>query len=173
MICGWDQIGRRIFTSLVLLSALFWALPAQTAPQKAKALPAGQVLQKFDPRAEETLLKWVNRERTARGLPELALDPRLREVARAHSRDMAARRFFDHTTPEGVDYDKRLTRAGIRWNACAENIALDIDIEGAHANLMASPGHQKNLLNPNYRRIGIGIWNAGVRGIYVTQDFAD
>ena len=38
------------------------------------------------------------------------------------------------------------------------------DVERLHANLMASPGHRTNLLNPNYTEVGLGI----EQGDYVT-----
>ena len=44
-------------------------------------------------------------------------------------------------------------------------------LEGAHKSLMASPGHRKNILNPNYTHIGIGIVEGGVYGKMFTQLF--
>ena len=44
----------------------------------------------------------VNSFRGEQGLTQLALNALLVEVARAHSKDMAQRKFFDHYTPEGL-----------------------------------------------------------------------
>lgn len=54
----------------------------------------------------------INAERAKQGLPELALDSALSEVARAHSSDMASRAYFSHDTPEGTGPTERGNEAG-------------------------------------------------------------
>lgn len=54
----------------------------------------------------------INDERRAAGLAELEWDPRLAEIALAHSRDMAARDYFGHVDPEGNDFADRYSKAG-------------------------------------------------------------
>ncbi|HCS73242.1 MAG TPA: hypothetical protein DIW17_05115, partial [Clostridiales bacterium] len=48
-----------------------------------------------------------------------------------------------------------------------ENIAKHGSVESAHAGLMNSDGHRKNILNPSFTHIGIGI----VDNRYFTQMF--
>jgi uncharacterized protein YkwD len=36
---------------------------------------------------------------------------------------------------------------------------------------MASPGHRANILNPDYREIGLGLAAGGKYGAYWTQEF--
>ena len=43
----------------------------------------------------------------------------------------------------------------------------------AHQGLMDSPTHRANILSTEFTRVGIGIQNAGARGITFTQNFAD
>ena len=40
-----------------------------------------------------------------------------------------------------------------------------------HTGLMNSPGHRRNILRPQFGRVGIGILDGGRHGIMVTQVF--
>lgn len=126
-----------------------------------------------DAAGESRMLALVNAERTKRGLKALVADGSLRALARAHSADMLSRGYFAHATPEGASPSARADAAGIRYLVFGENLALAPDVPLAHQGLMDSPGHRANILSPEYGRIGIGIEDAGVFGIMVTQDFAD
>ncbi len=65
-----------------------------------------------DPADEEAMLQLVNQARRERGLPPLQMDEKLRQVARAHSRDMFQRGYFAHNTAEGLTPFDRMQRAG-------------------------------------------------------------
>jgi uncharacterized protein YkwD len=123
------------------------------------------------PDLESALLELVNAERTARGRAPLQADPELAQVARAHSRDMLARGYFAHVTPDGKDVSERLRGAQLRYLIVGENLALAPTVEVAHQNLMNSPGHRENLLREQFGRVGIGVLDAGRHGLMVTQDF--
>lgn len=73
--------------------------------------------------AENKMLVLHNRTRGTRGLSKLCVDPKLQKAARAHSRDMIERDYFDHDT-KGTNevFSKRLTRYGYNWRLCGENI---------------------------------------------------
>ncbi len=124
--------------------------------------------------AEETrMLVLVNRERTSRGLEPLTMNAKAQQVARAHSRDMFARGYFSHITPEGVDPFERMRAGGVRFGAAGENLALAPTLNLAHNGLMNSPGHRANILSPDYRTVGIGVIDGGPYGLMITQDFTD
>jgi uncharacterized membrane protein required for colicin V production len=122
---------------------------------------------------EQRMLILVNRERTSRGLNALTLNPTAREVARAHSKDMFARGYFSHVTPEGQDPFTRMKNGGVKFGAAGENLALAPTLSAAHDGLMNSPGHRANILSPDYHTVGIGIIDGGPYGLMVTQDFTD
>lgn len=112
-----------------------------------------------NPRAEiRDLVARINRHRRALGCPALRWDDRLASVALEHSEDMARRRFFSHTNPDGRDPFARLRRAGVRYRAAAENLASG-QTTGAETfeGWMGSPGHRRNLEDCDYTRIGIGL----------------
>jgi uncharacterized protein YkwD len=123
------------------------------------------------PDLEASMLEMVNAERRARGLQPVKADAKLTELARAHSRDMLARGYFSHVTPEGEDLGKRLEKAHIGYLTAGENLALAPSLVGAHDGLMHSPGHRANILRPQFGRLGIGVLDGGSHGLMVTQDF--
>ena len=123
------------------------------------------------PELETRMLELVNKERMAAGLKPLAPDPEMTEVARLHSSDMFARGYFAHDTPEGSDPFDRMRRAEVRFVTAGENLALAPSVQVAHNGLMNSPGHRRNIMDPQFGRLGIGIMDGGLRGIMVTQNF--
>jgi uncharacterized protein YkwD len=120
---------------------------------------------------EAQLLQLLNGERQRRGLKPLRADPELTAVARAHSRDMFARGYFSHTTPDRVDPFDRMRRAHVRFLTAGENLAFAPTVASAHEGLMQSPGHRANILRPQFGRVGIGIEDGGVHGLMVTENF--
>src|SRR2546423_10663673 len=120
---------------------------------------------------ESKMLELVNQERIQRGLPALKTDPELTVVARAHSKDMFARGYFAHITPEGKSPFDRMNAAHVTYITAGENLALAHSLSIAHNGLMNSPGHRANILNPSFGRVGIGILDGGFYGLMVSQEF--
>jgi len=120
---------------------------------------------------EAQMLELVNQERVQRGLSPLKADPEMTEVARAHSKDMFARGYFAHFTPEGKSPFDRMDAAHVQYTTAVENLALAHSLPIAHNGLMNSPGHRANILNPAYGRVGIGILDGGFYGLMVSQEF--
>jgi uncharacterized protein YkwD len=113
---------------------------------------------------EAALLAEMNRARTARGIPPLAHDPRLAELARAHSHDMATGGYFDHVGPDGRAPADRARDAGYAFRRIAENLytasgtAADQDFAARAVRAwLESPGHRANMLNPELTHGGVGI----------------
>lgn len=151
-------------------------LTFQTVPPDADAvlqLPFTVADSMPDPEAEEEMLRLVNEERTAQGLEPLLMDEQLRAVARAHARDMFKRGYFSHYSPEGSSPFDRMRAAGIQYLSAGENLALAPTVEVAHAGLMNSPGHRRNILSPDFRRVGIGALDGGLRGLMFAQEFSN
>jgi uncharacterized protein YkwD len=131
-------------------------------------------------RVEDLVFEMTNQVRRARGLAPLIKDNELREVARSYSDDMLVRRFFDHTTPDGVPFEARIRdhyRHGV--DAMGENIWSASGYNPNNAQYLAreimdswmrSPGHRENLLSPDFTHLGVGI-SASYNNIRATQDF--
>jgi uncharacterized protein YkwD len=106
---------------------------------------------------EAMLFQFVNAAREKVGASPLVRDGRLDRVARRHSNDMVRNRFFGHISPFTGNLDRRLDSAGLAPKHSAENIAVSSTLIRIHRNLMASPAHRINILNPVFTHMGIGV----------------
>jgi uncharacterized protein YkwD len=125
--------------------------------------------------AETRMLELVNLDRAAAGLPALLPDPRVADVARAHSREMRVTGVVGHVSATTGSAADRVKAAGIRTGLVLENIARAYGIGEAEAGLMNSPGHRANLMSSSATHVGIGIELGEVvsdrRELFVTQVF--
>jgi hypothetical protein len=120
---------------------------------------------------EQILFDSANRERAAHSLPALHWDETLARAARAHAHRMAFYNIVEHQLSGEPDLQVRLTEAGARFGAFAENIAVASNAGMIHSGWMASPGHRRNILNPNLNAIGIAAVR-GSGGLFAVQDFS-
>lgn len=127
----------------------------------------------IDAEAEKFIFNKINEERKAVGIKPLVFDTLIRNVGRAHSRDMLANGYFSHASLNGEVLFDRFVNANVNFTVGAENIALAPTADLVHIGLMNSPKHKKNILDPGFGRVGIGVMNAGKYGLMVTQDFAN
>lgn len=132
------------------------------------------------PRAiEQAVHKRVNRLRRDNSIGTISYSDHLSAIALQHSRDMASRDYFDHTSPDGESAADRYHRFGHDDRSVGENIALrqpgptagaddiaDRVVEG----WMDSPGHRENLLRDRFEAEGIGVFCDPDRTVYVTQN---
>ncbi|MCD2462764.1 CAP domain-containing protein [Streptomyces sp. MBT42] len=118
----------------------------------------------------DQVIALVNAERAKAGCGPLSANATLTRAAQGHSEDMAARDFFDHTNPDGAGPGERVTAAGYPWSTYGENIAMgQSSPEQVMESWMNSPGHRANILNCDFKEIGVGIHSQG--GPYWTQVF--
>ncbi len=144
---------------------------AEPASEKSVSLPFKDNDPKVREDLEAKMLVLVNEERQKAGLKLLNADPEMLMVARKHSADMFARGYFSHETPDGLSPFDRMKKAKVRFLAAGENLALGPTLNICHRGLMNSPGHRKNILNPFFGRVGIGILDGGIYGLMITQNF--
>ncbi|MBZ4653238.1 MAG: hypothetical protein JG781_576 [Peptococcaceae bacterium] len=122
--------------------------------------------------AEEIkMLELINKERAAAGVPPLKMDNELVRIARLKSQDMIDKNYFDHNSPTYGDPFTMMKNFGVKYGYAGENLAGNQTVDNAHVSLMNSPGHRKNILNPNYTHVGIGIREGGPYGKMFTQMF--
>jgi len=129
---------------------------------------------------EQQLIELANRRR-AETAPGLAADPGLELAARAHALDMLERGYMDHASPDGRDVGDRVAILHRRFiGGTGENLAehegLAVgQLAGQSAPLagkivdgwMASPGHRRNLLEPEYGHHGLAAAGRGERVVMV------
>ncbi|MCX5109056.1 CAP domain-containing protein [Streptomyces sp. NBC_00378] len=140
------------------------AAPKTSAPAtRSASAPA-------DSSVPSAVLALVNQERSKVGCSPLTASSSLASLAQDFSEDMAARGFFDHTDPDGRSPWDRASKAGAQGLA-AENIARgQATAKAVMDSWMNSPGHRANILNCDYRTLGVGV-HYGSGGPWWTQDF--
>lgn len=132
---------------------------------------------------EEAVLPLVNEHRS-RGADcgaegtfgptgDLTMNGALRCAARVHTKDMADNSYLDHTNPAGEEAFDRMSRAGYDWRVAGENIAAgQPTAETVMQSWMASSGHCRNIMMPDFEEIGIGAARSTDEfGLYWTQVF--
>lgn len=122
-------------------------------------------------KSEQLLLDLINAERAKAGLPALAPDAKLMEIARLKVKDMVDNNYFSHQSPTyGSPFDM-MRQFGISFRSAGENIAGNSTEEAAVKAWMNSEGHRKNILNGNFNYTGIGIYNSPKYGKIFVQMF--
>ncbi len=120
---------------------------------------------------EENLLWLMNGERAAAGLPQLTVDLRLQDLARAKAWDIIDNGYFAHHSPtHGSPWD-HLREAQVPFVYAGENLATAGNVWVVHRRLMQSPGHQANILNRIYIHVGNGVLDGRPSGVVVAQIF--
>ncbi|MFJ7087270.1 CAP domain-containing protein [Streptomyces griseus] len=148
--------------------------PAKTpAPPKTSTAPPPTKKPSPSPTdasARSEVLALVNQERAKVGCSPLSTSAPLTSLAQNFSEDMAARGFFDHTDPDGDTPWDRAAQAGVQGLG-AENIARgQADAQAVMEAWMNSEGHRANILNCDYKTIGIGV-HEGSGGPWWVQNF--
>ncbi|MEI5101340.1 CAP domain-containing protein [Streptomyces sp. PmtG] len=144
--------------------------PPRTEPPKPTPPAARPKPPTGDASPEAQVLALVNEERAKVGCRPVRADDRLASLAETFSADMAARGFFAHTDPDGATPWDRAEKAGIK-DLGGENIARgQADAQAVMDAWMDSPGHRANILNCDYKTLGVGAHFAP-GGPWWTQDF--
>ncbi|HET9492698.1 MAG TPA: CAP domain-containing protein [Chloroflexia bacterium] len=128
----------------------------QPAPPAEKQAAAPSLAE-----AETFLLNAINEQRTAAGMSPVALDGATVELARDRSRDMAARNYFSHSTPEGEKFLGMMTQRGIGYKYAGEILARnnypDAQAPGtAMTTYLNSAPHKAILMDGRYNLVGVG-----------------
>ncbi|MDF2835046.1 MAG: SCP-like extracellular [Paenibacillus sp.] len=135
------------------------AAPTAKPTAKPTATPAptaGTGMGQF----QSQVVTLVNQERAKVGLKPLQVDALLNKVATEKARDMDVNNYFSHTSPTyGSPFD--MMRAfGVKYSYAGENIASGQPTPArVMQDWMNSPGHQANILKPNFTKIGVGYVN--------------
>ncbi|MBB6451810.1 putative YkwD family protein/spore coat assembly protein SafA [Salirhabdus euzebyi] len=121
---------------------------------------------------EEQVAKITNNYRAQNGLPALTFDWQLARVARYKSVDMRDQGYFAHDSPTYGSPFTMIKNFGISYTRASENIAAGQRTpDEVVRSWMNSPGHKKNILDPNVTHIGVGYAKGGSYGHYWTQMF--
>jgi uncharacterized protein YkwD len=112
---------------------------------------------------EQGVIAGINQVRRGRGLRPLRANARLAAAGDFHSRDMAAKGYFEHDSANGMAFWRRIERfypsRGFRSWTVGENLLWASQTYGpgfALREWMNSPPHRENILSREWREVGIG-----------------
>lgn len=142
------------------------AVPAAASTATTTAAPVVQQAETDAARFEERILELLNADRQAMGLAPLERLTALDEIAQDWSEQQVRDGRMAHN-PEYFQQYPGTPRAG------GENVAYGYRTpEQMYQGWFNSPGHHRNMFNPTFTHIGIGIAFDESGAPYGTQNFA-
>lgn len=142
--------------------------PATTTPKEDLYDISGDTITEL----EREMMDLINEERINAGLEPLEIDTKLCAITSARAYECSI--LFDHTRPNGEICFTALEDYGYTgyWT-CGENIlyctAGFYDAAGMVQAWMNSEGHRKNILQKNFTKIGLAVYEAD--GYYYAANF--
>jgi uncharacterized protein YkwD len=164
------MLVTRLRASACLLALTLSGCPERSEPkgrdrsEEIASSPAARGLANRT-EAEKELLLLVNQERQSKELSPLTLHPLLAMAAQDHAEDMLARGYFAHESRDGKGPMERAEAAGYGGGGAegslatlGENLAEgQLSPQEVVRAWMGSPPHRRNLLDPDFREMGLGL----------------
>jgi uncharacterized protein YkwD len=144
----------------------------------APSAGAGRRLEAF----ARGIVELVNRDRLAAGVPELRSDGAAAEFARAEATRLVAEGFGHHAADGSKPYQRwarlghtaRVAENLFRLTAREGRAYMQFDPVDAHEQIMRSPGHRRNVLDPMHTGAGVAVaFDPTRNSVYVVQEFVD
>lgn len=125
--------------------------------------------------ASSVLVDLANETRLSYNEPILVRNPILDNAAKLKGEDMISKGYFAHDSPDGITPWYWFKKVGYNFIYAGENLAINFtNSEDVQDAWMKSPLHRANLLNVQFREIGMstqaGVYN-GEPTIFVVQMF--
>jgi uncharacterized protein YkwD len=112
------------------------------------------------------VLTLINTSRIANGFAQVERNSFLDALAQQHCQDMVKSNVLSH---DGFDVRANTIIKTLGAHTVGENVAKGYDTAASLVQgWLNSPGHRENIMNPSFRRTGIGI-----AGNFATQIFSD
>ncbi len=125
-------------------------------------LPKGDL---FCQISREAIIRLTNKERQEKELPKLKENKLLDEAAEMKAKDMFAKGYFDHRSPNGITPWFWFHRAGYNFKAAGENLGIGfLDSKEIFEAWNNSPGHKANIVSPYYTEIGVAVLTGNFKG---------
>jgi uncharacterized protein YkwD len=118
---------------------------------------------------KNSIIQLVNQSRTENNVQVLNENEILDKVAQDKLDDMLKNNYFAHTSPAGITPWHWFDENKYDYRYAGENLALGFSsVENEHKAWMDSLTHKKNILNPNYKEIGVAVRKGTIDGSLVT-----
>ncbi len=107
---------------------------------------------------EDDLIVLINKERLEKQLKPVKKNSLLMLSAKDKALDMVAKKYFEHISDKRIQPWFFAEKNSYRYQSFAENIATDyLSAKSVHRAFMDSDGHRANILNDDFRDVGIAI----------------
>jgi uncharacterized protein YkwD len=169
---------------LLLVGTAVAVHAAERAPKITPPIASIITSERYHPDLDEAsrlVVDGTNTLRVAEGRPRLIVNESLSRAARQFAKYMADTDQYGHEA-DGRTLAQRVAVEKISWCALAENIAYQYVSTGFTTEDLArslvdgwidSPGHHRNMVDPDVTEIGVGIARSARSGrYYAVQDFA-
>ncbi len=111
------------------------------------------------------IIDLTNKEREKSNLPLLKENSLLDAAAAKKAQNMFDENYWAHYSPSGKDPWGFISREGYKYSYAGENLARNFyDSNEVVSAWMASPTHKDNIVNPNYKEIGIAVVEGTLKG---------
>lgn len=117
----------------------------------------------------ERVVELTNQKRAEQGLSPLVINGQLNEAAQRKAGDMFAFNYWSHVSPSGRSPWSFFQEVGYKYLYAGENLARDfMDSQAVVEAWMNSATHRDNVLNGNYKEIGLAVVNGTLNGVETT-----
>lgn len=117
----------------------------------------------------------TNSARSENGLGSLTTNSKLASAAYAKAQDIIEKDYFAHNSPDGKTPWDFINEAGYSYSYAGENLAIGYsNASELFTAWMNSPTHRDNILNSNFREIGIAVVSGDYQGaqtVVAVQEF--
>ena len=167
------MVPRIALTALVLALAALGVYMAVRGPSEPSEAPPEELPAAV---SAASVFSLSNQERKAEGVSQLSLNPLLMRAAQLKAEDMGKESYYAHVSPDGETPMHFLDQVGYKYQYVGENLTANImDEESVVSAWMGSPGHRRNLLDPKFTHVGIGVAEGTYKGkpaLFVVQMLA-
>ena len=117
-----------------------------------------------DPPAESAFVSRINSLRESKGLAPLQVDSELVGIARRWTDRMVDDGYISHNPDLANEVSQD-------WIKLGENVGVGSDVDSLMRAFINSPEHYRNLVDPDYGYVGVGVTYAPDGRMYTTHNF--
>ncbi|MBP6994319.1 CAP domain-containing protein [Candidatus Woesebacteria bacterium] len=129
------------------------------------SLETGNVLGFATDISPSRIVELTNDQRQSVGLGTLTYNESLAAAAAAKAKDMMSKGYWAHFGPDGETPWGFILSSGYQYEYAGENLAKNFMDSGAVVDAwMRSESHRANIMNGNYKEIGVAIVNGSLSG---------
>lgn len=117
----------------------------------------------------DKIIEYTNQYRLQEGKEPLVLNDELTQAALAKAQDMFTDNYWAHISPDGTEPWYFIAQSGYEYAHAGENLARDFTNPQSVVDAwIDSPSHRKNILESDFKEIGIAVVDGDIGGVETT-----